>query len=266
MSDSSIQHTAFMRSTDEATPSLRAPLPPSASDLRATSSDGSQKIRIVIADPIVVTSELLKQALSSQPDCEISGCSRNLEELEAMIASSPPHIVLIKASTSKGAFDPIAILETVHAVSPATRSIVLSSDLSKQDVIAYFHSQARGILPADMTDFATMCRCIHAVFEGQIWASSEQLDYLIESLSAAKPVPVVSDKEGKVLSAREREVLGLLAEGKSNRSMAATLKLSEHTIKNHLFHIFYKLGVSSRTEAVLYAVKQGPIPEPRKLS
>lgn len=266
MSDSSIQHTALMRSTDEATPALRAPVPSGTSDLRATPSAGLQKIRIVIADPIVVTSELLKQALSSQPDCEISGCSRNLEELEAMMATSPPHIVLIKASTSRGAFDPIAILETVHALSPATRSIVLSSDLSKQDVIAYFHAQARGILPADMTDFATMCRCIHAVFEGQIWASSEQLDYLIESLSAAKPAPVVSDREGKILSAREREVLSLLAEGKSNRSMAATLKLSEHTIKNHLFHIFYKLGVSSRTEAVLYAVKQGPIPEPRKLS
>lgn len=266
MSDGSVQHSAFMQSPDEMRPVLRASFPKSASSLSVTSSEAAPKIRILIADPIVVTSELLKQALSSQPDCEISGCPRNLEELAEMMSASPPHIVLIKGSAARGAFDPITILETVHALSSATRSIVLSSDLSKQDVIAYFHAQARGILPADLTDFATMCRCIHAVFEGQIWASSEQLDYLIESLSTAKPVPLVSERDGKVLSAREREVLSLLAEGKSNRSMAATLKLSEHTIKNHLFHIFYKLGVSSRTEAVLYAVKQGPLPEPKKLS
>lgn len=266
MSDGIAQNSAPTEPTNQTAPVLRSSFPPPVSALTMTSTDGIAKIRILIADPIVVTSELLKQALSSQPDCEISGCPRNLEELAEMMSLSPPHIVLIKASASKGSFDPITILETVHELSPATRSIVLSSELKKQDVISYFHAQARGILPADLTDFATMCRCIHAVFEGQIWASSEQLDHLIESLSTSKPIHMGTDKDEKVLSVREREVLNLLAEGKSNRSMAATLKLSEHTIKNHLFHIFYKLGVSSRTEAVLYAVRQGPAPDARKVS
>lgn len=265
MVDSITNHSTYLDLRGRASSSSSERIRPAGEAVR-DADDRNRKIVIHIADPMAVTAELLKQALSSQPDCEISGCSKTLEELVEMTSADPPDIVLIKDTDLKGAFDAIAILETIHRVSPATKSIVLSSGLGKHDVIAYFHAQARGILPADMTDFATVCRCIHAVFEGQIWASSEHLGYLIDSLSGAKPIHLTDDKNGKALSVREREVLNLLAEGRSNRSMAEALKLSEHTIKNHLFHIFYKLGVSSRTEAVLYAMKQPSAPERRKVS
>ncbi|HZU09591.1 MAG TPA: response regulator transcription factor [Pseudacidobacterium sp.] len=139
---------------------------------------------------------------------------------------------------------------------PSSRSIVLSSNLTKEHVIGFFRAQARGVLASDLTDFATLCKCITCVHKGQIWANSEQLGYLIESLSGSKALRIVDSRGEAILSAREEEVLHLLAEGLTNREMAASLHLSEHTIKNHLFHIFDKLGVSSRTEAILYAMSR----------
>jgi DNA-binding NarL/FixJ family response regulator len=228
--------------------------------------DQTKMISIVIADPMAITSELLTAALSRQRDFAISGCAKNLDELVMMISDQPPDIALIRSSNQKGMFSPLTILNTIHSASPATRAIVLSSDLSRQDIVSYFQAQARGILPADLTDFETLCKCIYSVNEGQIWASSEQLNYLIESLSGSKPLQIVDVKGDMVLSAREQEVLNLLAEGRSNRAMAEALNLSEHTIKNHLFHIFYKLGVSSRTEAILCAMKRQTLPVRRNAS
>lgn len=236
------------------------------SDSKSCSTPPRASITIVIADSMAITSELLTLAFSKQPGFEILGCPRNLSNLVELISSRPPDIALIKSSDKKGMFAPLVILDTIHGLSPSTRSIVLSSEITREDVVAYFHAQARGILPADLTDFATLCDCIHAVYKGQIWASSTHLNYLIESLSGSKPLQIFNSDGEMVLSAREQEVLRLLAEGRSNRAMAAALNLSEHTIKNHLFHIFYKLGVSSRTEAILYAMKGKVIPAQKNAS
>ena len=225
-----------------------------------------KKISILIADPMTISSELLTEALSRQPDFMILGCPRNLDELTGMLAGQAPDVAIIRSTNPKSIYSGLAILTTIHNLAPNTKAIILSSDLSRQDVIGYFHAQARGILPADLTDFETLCKCIYSVNEGQVWASSKQLKYLIESLSEAKPLQIVDAKGDTVLSAREQEVLGLLTEGRSNRAMAEALKLSEHTIKNHLFHIFYKLGVSSRTEAILCAMRRGTLVQRRNAS
>lgn len=224
---------------------------------------GATEVSLVIADPMAITSELLTAALSKRPEFVISGCVKNMEELIEIVSERSPDIMLIRSSRQNGTFSPLSILSTTYRVSPATRSIVLSSDLERDDVVAYFQAQARGILPADITDFETLCKCIYSVHRGQIWASSKQLNYLIESFSRPKAVQVVDAKGDMVLSAREQEVLNLLAEGHSNRAMAEALNLSEHTIKNHLFHIFYKLGVSNRTEAILCAMRQREVPQSR---
>lgn len=224
------------------------------------------EVSLVIADPMAITSELLMAALSKQPEFAILGCVKSLEELIEIVSQRMPDIMLIRSSNPNGMFSPLTILSTTYRVSPMTRSIVLSSDLSRDDVVSYFQAQARGILPADITDFQTLCKCIYSVHRGQIWASSRQLNYLIESLSKSKPAQIVDEKGDMVLSTREQEVLNLLAEGRSNRAMAEVLNLSEHTIKNHLFHIFYKLGVSNRTEAILCAMRQRAVPQSRNAS
>ena len=120
-------------------------------------------------------------------------------------------------------------------------------------MIRYFWAQARGVLSGPSVDFASLCKCVTCIHSGQIWANSQQLVCLIQSLAQPKTCRIMDAKGLPILTAREEDILHLLAEGLSNRDIATTLKLSEHTIKNHLFHIFDKLGVSSRMEAVVYS-------------
>jgi DNA-binding NarL/FixJ family response regulator len=86
---------------------------------------------------------------------------------------------------------------------------------------------------------------------GQTWASSEQIGSVLDAFARVAP-PVLTDKAKAPLSRREREVAELVAEGFSNREISAQLGLSQHTIKNYLFHIYEKLGMSSRVDLVLY--------------
>jgi DNA-binding NarL/FixJ family response regulator len=95
---------------------------------------------------------------------------------------------------------------------------------------------------------------VEQVQAGQIWADSSELSEVLETFSQVAPMRVVNAEGMRLLTKREEDVVRLLAEGLQNRDIAQELKLSEHTIKNYLFHIFEKLGVSSRVELVLYAV------------
>ena len=101
-----------------------------------------------------------------------------------------------------------------------------------------------------------MGKCIERVHNGQIWANSEELrlvmDFLERFSSSALPLGVVNALGTRLLSPREEDVVKLLMEGMQNREIARTLNLSGHTIKNYLFNIYEKLGISSRTELLLY--------------
>jgi two-component system nitrate/nitrite response regulator NarL len=97
-------------------------------------------------------------------------------------------------------------------------------------------------------------RCISSVHAGQVWANSTELKFLLDALAEAVPSRLpVERSDISVLSKREQDVVRGVAEGLSNREIAQQLSLTEHTVKNYLFRIFDKLGVSSRVEVVLYA-------------
>jgi DNA-binding NarL/FixJ family response regulator len=101
-----------------------------------------------------------------------------------------------------------------------------------------------------------LCRCIQAVYKGQIWASSSHLQVLLGALAQAPPARVVNAQGLNLLAEREGQVVSLVADGLTNRDIAAQLGLSEHTVSNYLFRIYNKLGVSNRVELVLYVMKQ----------
>jgi DNA-binding CsgD family transcriptional regulator len=88
-----------------------------------------------------------------------------------------------------------------------------------------------------------------------VWASSVELRYLLEAFREAEPTQLLDSRGEAILSKREQDVVRCVAEGLSNREIASRLKLTEHTVKNYLFRIFDKLGVSSRVEVVLYVFR-----------
>jgi DNA-binding NarL/FixJ family response regulator len=120
-------------------------------------------------------------------------------------------------------------------------------------VIEAFRSGARGVFcrTESLKLLAKSIKCVH---EGQIWASSSELHYVLEAMSEPVPMSFMNANGDALLSARELDVVRCVAEGLSNREIAQRLSLREHTVKNYLFRIFDKLGVSSRVEVVLYAL------------
>jgi DNA-binding NarL/FixJ family response regulator len=101
-----------------------------------------------------------------------------------------------------------------------------------------------------------LCKCIDRVYHGQIWANSEQLRYVLETLWTGTRIHVTDARGNALLTRREEDIVFLVAEGLRNREIAEQLKLSEHTIRNYLFRIFEKLGISSRSELILYSIEQ----------
>jgi DNA-binding NarL/FixJ family response regulator len=95
------------------------------------------------------------------------------------------------------------------------------------------------------------------VHNGEVWASTQQLNYLLDSFCQVAGLRVVSACGEKLLTSREEQVVALVADGLSNRDVASELGLSEHTVKKYLFRIFEKLGISNRVELVLYAMHNG---------
>jgi DNA-binding NarL/FixJ family response regulator len=134
------------------------------------------------------------------------------------------------------------------------KSILLFYTHERNLIVDAFRAGARGVFCLSESNFKALCRCVEQVQAGQIWASSAELSEVVEAFSQLAPMRVVNADGMRLLTKREEDVVRLLAEGMQNRDIANELRLSEHTIKNYLFHIFDKLGVSSRVELVLYAV------------
>jgi len=101
-----------------------------------------------------------------------------------------------------------------------------------------------------------LSKCVQCVHQGQIWADSQALRVAVEALASSPTVRAVNASGMKLLSERELQVVRCIAEGLTNREIAERLKLSQHTIKNYLFRIFDKVGVSSRVELLFMTLSQ----------
>jgi DNA-binding NarL/FixJ family response regulator len=101
-----------------------------------------------------------------------------------------------------------------------------------------------------------LSKCIQTVHMGQIWASNEDLEHVLTALIHAKPLEFNNADGLPLLTRREEDVVRLLADGLKNREIAQKLEVTEHSIRNYLYRIFEKLGVSTRVELILYAFSQ----------
>jgi DNA-binding NarL/FixJ family response regulator len=97
-----------------------------------------------------------------------------------------------------------------------------------------------------------------------VWASSAELEFVLDALADPQPIGTRGSPGSRPLSKREEEIAHMVAGGFSNRQISERLDLSEHTIKNYLFRVFEKLGVSTRVELTLYALKRGKVPRTRR--
>jgi len=217
------------------------------------SPENSQRIRVLAADSTRMSSQLLAQALERDNQFSVAAIEPKPDSILAAVANERPHVVLISSvlEESTTGFD---LIRRVCAARPEARVVLLMDTSKRSAVVEAFRAGVRGIFSRTESPKA-LAKCICSVHQGQIWANSAELRFLLEALCESEPMRLVDAGGDAMLSKREQDVVRCVAEGMSNREIASRLRLTEHTVKNYLFRIFDKLGVSSRVEVVLYAFR-----------
>ena len=211
-------------------------------------------VNLILVNITAMSADLLRYAFSGQEKIKLVGSAATSSELAILLNEGFPDVALIGSDGSRQESVALPFLEQIAATGTVVRPIILSEDMGREDVVTFFRKGARGLLCKSQSDVSLLMKCIDRVSAGQVWANAEQLERLLCSLNHPRSLKVTNVMGDALLSQREEQVLDLLARGLSNRDLARALKLSEHTVKNHLFRIFDKLGVSNRMEAVLYAM------------
>ena len=211
-------------------------------------------ISVLFASPHALTRELVVKALSRHKHFRVIATTTNEEDAIEAVRSTALDVALIRVTLADGPMSGFGLLRKICEIAPKAKSVILFETSEHHLVVDAFRAGAKGVFCLSQGDFKSLCRCVEQVHAGQIWGNCAELSEVIQAFSELAPIRVVNADGMRLLTKREEEVVRLVAEGMQNREIARELKLSEHTIKNYLFHIFEKLGVSSRVELVLYAV------------
>jgi len=212
------------------------------------------RIGVLVADANVMACHLLTDLLRRYPDFEVVACVTNQDDLVRAVREAKADVALIAANLDDGHLGGFAIVQQIREVDPRLRVILLLDRPDQQLTVEAMRAGARGVFSQSHFQTAALCKCVRKVYEGQIWISTSELECVLTAFAQAPCLQIVNSAGLRLLSNREDEVMRLVAEGWGNREIAGKLGLSEHTVKNYLFHIFDKLGISNRVELVLYAI------------
>ena len=203
-------------------------------------------IRILLVDDHTVVRKGLRTFLSYDPELEVVGEAADGTEALSKARELTPDVVVMDLLMP--GMDGIAATAAIRRELPDTEVLALTSVLEDASVVGAVRAGAIGYLLKD-TEADALCRAIKAAAAGQVQLTPRAAARLMQAISAPQ-----SPEE---LTERETEVLRLLAQGYSNKQIAHSLNNTEKTIKTHVSRILSKLGVQSRTQATLYAIRIG---------
>ena len=208
-------------------------------------------IRIIIADDHTVVRKGTRQILEQEPDFKVVGEAANGEEAMQLVTTLKPDVAIIDIAMP--VLDGIQATKRIKETNPSTAVLILSTYDNDEYVFALLEAGAAGYLLKDVSG-QDIINAVRAINRGESVLHPVIARKVMNRFVLA---PKVKKENPKILADREMEVLSLAGESLSNQEIADKLGLSLHTIEAHMRHIFSKLQVSSRTEAVLYALKQG---------
>jgi DNA-binding NarL/FixJ family response regulator len=218
----------------------------------ADSPDGAGvTLRVVLADDQAVVREGLVTLLGLLPGVEVVGAAADgLAALE-LVAEHKPDVLLVDLRMPR--CDGVEATERVRAEHPGTEVVVLTTYADDESLLSALRAGARGFLTKD-ADAEAIARALRSAADGLSTVDAELQRRLVEAATRSAPRRV---KEIEGLTAREIEVLRLIAAGLSNTEIARTLVVSEATVKTHVNHLFAKAGLRDRAQAVVFAYRNG---------
>ena len=207
-------------------------------------------IRVLVVDDHAVVRQGLRTFLELQDDIEVVGEAADGEQALASAAALEPDVVLMDLVMPR--LDGVSALQRLRERAPATRVIVLTSFLDDDKVLPAVRAGAAGYLLKDVQP-AELVRAIRMADRGQALLHPAVAARVLRELAGDD----TRAERNELLTPRELEVLALLAGGRANKAIARELGVAEKTVKTHVGNILGKLGLSDRTQAALYAVREG---------
>jgi len=227
-------------------------------------------IRFVLVDRTRMDCQLLAASLQGSSDrCKVVGTAVSAAEARAILKQHGPEVALVSPHLAEGPLAGFDLVQEMRDSFPATRAIMLLNSMEPRTVIYSFQVGAKGVFSRDRSVEA-LAKCIEVVHQGQIWAGTSELQIILQAMAKRSHFEPLSATGTKLLTSREAEVANLVAEGLRNREISERLKLSTHTIKNYLYRVYEKLGISSRVELTAHVLARartepgGDIPPNRK--
>jgi two-component system, NarL family, response regulator DegU len=221
--------------------------------MKSFSGASRESIRVLIADSNQTQSQLLSAALRRHAALRVTCCQSAVSDCLQALKLVPADIVLLGDGPSEHE-ELISTLRELHSIHPEIGFILLLDSYDRDLVVNAMRAGARGLFCRATQPFRALCRCITVAHQGQFWANTEQMGYVVEALNHSTPSRVLNARGEGLLTPREDQVVRLVAEGIGNRDVAFQLGVKENTIKKSLLRIYDKLGVSNRVELVLYAL------------
>lgn len=217
------------------------------------------KIKILIADDHPIVRDGLKTLLELEDDFEIVGMAADGREVLDRVENADPDIILLDLRMPN--MDGLTALQSLQHSHKRCKVIVLTASEDKNEFVQAMKLGCSGIV-LKQTAPDLIVKSIRKVYAGEIWLDSHTTAAVMRQFAApAEMTPngatTAKGRERSPLSTREREIVGLVAQGYKNKEMAEKMFISEQTVKNHLHNIFDKLGVSDRLELALYAIHKG---------
>lgn len=223
------------------------------------------EISILLACHGKMASELYGQAFNRCAGFRVVAHAASIGEALETVRTKEIQLAVISSALKEGPSSGIKALQQIHEAYPTIKLVLLLERNEDHLATIAFRAGAKGVFTPANEGVKMLCRCVKQVNAGQIWANSAQLHQVLETFSRSAPVHVVNTAGARLLTKREEEVVQLVRDGLTNRQIAKELGLSEYTVRNNLFRIFDKLGVSTRVELALYAVNNSklvPLQEP----
>jgi two-component system nitrate/nitrite response regulator NarL len=218
------------------------------------SLEATEGIRILVADRNQMSSQLLAESIARDPRFQIVAVA-TAADVFSIVTTRQPHVALISADLDSEAKNGLQIARNLHSRYPSIQILILLETGTRESVIAAFRCGAGGVF-CRTDPLSELPTCIERVGQGEIWASRSCSEFLLEALRSIPSCAGIGAREIDLLSHRELEVAECAAEGQSNKQIAGRLELSEHTVKNYLFRVFEKLGVSNRFELLFLLFKE----------
>jgi DNA-binding NarL/FixJ family response regulator len=209
-------------------------------------------MRVLIVDDHEVLASSLAMVLDAEEDITTVGVATTLDQARALVPTTQPDVVLLDHRMPDG--DGVAAIASLRALRPTIGVVMLTASPSDHVLLAAIEAGASGFL-SKTRSLDEVTAAVRAAAAGESVISPELLARLLPRFGRGSP------HAADELTEREREVLGLVAEGLSNAAIAERLVVSVHTVRNHIASLSAKLGAHSKLEALSIAVRRGLLPD-----